>query len=96
MFCLSAVHSHSISPQQYSTTPITTPHTEYGALRPKRREGGGDLASRLHLSKQGRKHSEKAGDEHSHSHPVAAVGGGGKDGKWAKLSDEVSVVGIGW
>ncbi len=35
--------------------------TEYGALKPKRREGGGDLASRLHLSKAVR-HDTKDGN----------------------------------
>lgn len=35
---------------------------EYGALKPKRREGGGDLASRLHLSKAVR-HDTKDGNK---------------------------------
>ena len=35
--------------------------TEYGALKPKRREGGGDLASRLHMSKAVR-HDTKDGN----------------------------------
>eukprot|EP00598_Pedospumella_elongata_P007301 CAMPEP_0184986280 /NCGR_PEP_ID=MMETSP1098-20130426/15946_1 /TAXON_ID=89044 /ORGANISM="Spumella elongata, Strain CCAP 955/1" /LENGTH=93 /DNA_ID=CAMNT_0027510479 /DNA_START=27 /DNA_END=308 /DNA_ORIENTATION=- len=34
---------------------------EYGALKPKRREGGGDLASRLHMSKAVR-HDTKDGN----------------------------------
>lgn len=58
---------------------------EYGALKPKRREGGGDLASRLHMSKATR-HDTHQGE------PAAVVtkqpSHAGHSGQWKKVGDE--------
>ena len=59
---------------------------EYGSLKPKRRDGGGDLATRLHLSKASR--ADPHGDQQHHQ------GSGGNnnssaDGQWNRIDDEV-------
>ena len=57
---------------------------EYGALKPKRREGGGDLASRLHMSKATR-HDTHQGEPA----PAVVTRQPGHSGQWKKVGDEV-------
>ena len=58
--------------------------TEYGSLKPKRREGGGDLASRLFMSGATRKDHPPTPAPHD----SVPVGDGGEH--WAKVNEEVS------
>lgn len=70
---------------------------EYGTLKPKSRDGGGDLLSRLHMSKV--KRSDVHGQEDHDQHHDAQHGNSNNskrshndksaDGKWNRLDDEV-------
>lgn len=64
------------------TTPNSLTHTEYGSLRPKRREGGGDLATRLHLSKASRADPHNTGEGHPHAAQSS-------NGEWNRIDDNV-------
>lgn len=72
--------------------PLFCP-AEYAALKPKRRDGGGDLASRLHMSGADR---DGTGDLATKLH-MSKVGRAdkgaahaGADNKWQRLGDDVS------